>query len=298
MHQTGHGFRIAHRYPKYGTVGLLILLLMQTAIYCDRTNALPGVDLWWITTWATPACWWGYILVVDAWIYRRKGTSLLADCRQLFFLQCILSVVFWCLFEGYNRLMPGWRYDGLPGDMAQRFVGYAVSFATIMPGLFLTCELLQSHGWFAHVRAAPVRWTPAKLNASMALGAVFCFVPPFCPRDLRGFLWAFVWVGWFFLLEPINYRRGAQSIYRDWERGNLSRTLQLFATGALCGVLWVFWNMWAFTKWVYIFPLGQSLKFFEMPLIGFLGFLPFALEYFVMFHFISSFYTRVDKLGL
>ena len=105
-------------------------------------------------------------------------------------------------------------------------------------------------------------------------------------------------MGWFFLLEPFNYRRGAQSIYRDWEEGNLARTLQLFAAGAICGFLWEFWNMWAYTRWVYVFPLGQDLKFFEMPLVGFLGFLPFALEYFVMFHFLASFFTCEDKLGL
>jgi hypothetical protein len=123
-------------------------------------------------------------------------------------------------------------------------------------------------------------------------------VPPFCPETTRGYLWAFVWVGWFCLLEPFNYWRGTESIYRDWEEGNLARTLQLFASGVVCGVLWEFWNMWAYTRWVYIFPVGQNLRFFEMPLVGFLGFLPFALEYFVMFHFLASFFTREDKLGL
>ena len=62
-------------------------------------------------------------------------------------------------------------------------------------------------------------------------------------------------------------------------------------------MLWEFWNMWAFTKWIYIFPLGQDWKFFEMPLVGFLGFLPFALEYFVMFHFIASFFTPRRQAG-
>jgi hypothetical protein len=42
----------------------------------------------------------------------------------------------------------------------------------------------------------------------------------------------------------------------------------------------------------------QSLRQAHLPIVGFLGFLPFALKYFVMFHFLASFFTREDKLGL
>jgi len=289
---------LAHRYPRYGTVGLALLLLMETAVLCSRSESFSGYPWWLLTAWATPACWWGYILAVDAWIFRREGTSLLTARRDLFALQCILSVAFWCVFEGYNRVMPGWRYVNLPDDLAGRFVGYAVSFATIMPGIFLTCGLLQCLGAFTRTRMPQFRWSGAALNISALIGALFCVVPPFAPAEWRGYLWAFVWMGPFFLLEPFNYQRGMPSIFRDWERGHLSRTLQLFAAGGLCGLLWEFWNMWAFTKWVYIIPLGHALKYFEMPLVGFLGFLPFALDYFAMFHFVASFFTREDKLGL
>jgi hypothetical protein len=290
--------RPLHRYPRYGTVGWIILLLMETVVLCSQFESLSNYPWWLLTSWATPACWWGYIFVVDAWLFRRHGTSLLTARRDLLALECILSIAFWCLFEAYNRVMPGWQYVNLPEDMTVRFVGYAISFATIMPGLFLTCALLQSFRLFANLRLASFRWPRPLLNLSVVFGAVCCVGPPFAPEQIRGYLWAFVWVGWFFLLEPINYWRGMPSLYRDWEQGNWSRTLQLFAAGAICGLLWEFWNMWAYTKWIYVFPLGQSLKYFEMPLAGFLGFLPFALEYFTMFHFIASFFTREDKLGL
>jgi hypothetical protein len=288
----------AHRFPRYGSLGLVILLLTETAVFCGRSPGLGGFPWWQITALTTPLCWWGYILVVDAWLFRREGTSLLTGNPELFVLECILSVGFWCLFEAYNRLMPGWRYDRLPYDLSVRFLGYAVSFATIMPGMFLTCHCLQSYRAFSKVRGPRIGWGSASLNFSMGIGGLFCILPPFAPEQARGYLWAFVWMGWFFLLEPVNYRRGLPSIYRDWERGDLSRTLRLFATGAICGALWEFWNMWAYTKWVYIFPVGQNWKFFEMPLVGFLGFLPFALEYFVLFHFVAGFFTREDKLGL
>jgi len=291
-----NGYR--HRFPQYGTLGLIVLLLMETAVFCSQTDAFPEIPWSCITAWATPVCWWGYILLLDAWIYRRKGTSLLADRRESLVIQCILSVTFWCLFEAYNRVMPGWLYVHLESDLSVRLLGYAIAFSTIMPALFLTCEFLQSYEVFTSARMPRFHWSHGALVASVAAGLACTLAPPFLPENARGYLWAFVWVGWFFLLEPFNYWRGLPSIYRDWEHGDLSRTFQLFTAGALCGLLWEFWNKWAYTKWIYIFPLGQSVRYFEMPLVGFLGFLPFALEYFVMFHFIASFFTRDDKLGI
>ena len=90
-----------------------------------------------------------------------------------------------------------------------------------------------------------------------------------------------LWVGLWLMLEPINARLGAPSLLEDWLQGRFGRTLSLFAGGALCGLLWEFWNYWAIAKWTYHLPfLGdtQQLSYFEMPALGFLGFLPFAAQ--------------------
>jgi hypothetical protein len=49
--------------------------------------------------------------------------------------------------------------------------------------------------------------------------------------------------------------------------------------------LWEFWNYWALAKWVYDLPfLGswQHVKYFEMPMIGLIGFIPFGIECWIM----------------
>ena len=59
-------------------------------------------------------------------------------------------------------------------------------------------------------------------------------------------------------------------------------------SGLLCGVLWEFWNYWAVTRWTYTVPYASDLKVFEMPVDGYLGFLPFALECFAMYHWVRG----------
>ncbi len=100
-----------------------------------------------------------------------------------------------------------------------------------------------------------------------------------------------LWVGLIYLLDPINAKLGLPSLIRDWESGRYGRTISLFAGGATCGLLWELWNYWAITKWTYNLSfLGQfeQYRYFEMPWIGFLGFLPFAAECWVMLNTIIA----------
>jgi hypothetical protein len=94
-----------------------------------------------------------------------------------------------------------------------------------------------------------------------------------------------LWTSLVFLLDPINYWLGRPSMFRDWERGWYGRTLAAFAGGLFCGFLWEFWNYWALTKWTYHLPFlgsAEQYRYFEMPLPGLLGFIPFGIECWIM----------------
>jgi len=97
-----------------------------------------------------------------------------------------------------------------------------------------------------------------------------------------------IWLSFIFLLDPLNALRGWPSIAGDLARGDWRRMLSLLASGFLCGVLWEFWNYWALSKWTYTVPYFGKIKIFEMPVLGFLGFPPFAIECWAMYIFVRS----------
>ena len=105
------------------------------------------------------------------------------------------------------------------------------------------------------------------------------------------YLAAPVWLGFIFLLDPINARLGGESLSLDWRVGRLDRSIESrCSSGLLCGVLWEFWNYWSRAKWHYTVPIMEHVKIFEMPVPGYLGFPAFALECFTMY--VSSAATR------
>ena len=94
------------------------------------------------------------------------------------------------------------------------------------------------------------------------------------------------------MLEPLNYRRGRPSWLADLASGDASRLFGLLASGVVCGVLWELWNYWAATRWTYAVPYLGGIKVFEMPVLGYLGFPPFALEAYAMYHWLRALLDR------
>jgi hypothetical protein len=132
---------------------------------------------------------------------------------------------------------------------------------------------------------APWRFPRGLLRAATLIGAVLT-VLPLVVVDAR--LVPLVWTGFVLLLEPINYRRGRPSWLGALAAGDASLVLALLTSGLVCGLLWEFWNYWALTRWTYSVPYVGSVKLFEMPVLGYLGFPPFALECYAMYHWLRG----------
>ena len=71
--------------------------------------------------------------------------------------------------------------------------------------------------------------------------------------------------------------------------------LALAFAALICGFFWEFWNYWAVPKWTYTVPYVGFFKIFEMPLLGYLGYLPFGLELYAFVIFMSYSVKRFFK---
>ena len=259
------------RFPLYGVIGAAILLV-GGALFVARWRP--------VTHFFTPIAWTGYILLADAVVYRRLGTSFIRGRPREFALTIPWSISAWLVFELYNLRLHNWHYVGVPESRPLQYLMGAWSFATVFPGVLETADLLGSFGIFRRSRIPAWRPPRAFLYAVMAAGAAMLIVPLLVPADASRYLFGSVWLGFILLLDPLNYLRGGRALLAELTRGQLRLTLTLLAAGVVTGLLWESWNYWAAARWVYTVPppLGWGPRIFEMPPLGFLGFLPFAIE--------------------
>jgi hypothetical protein len=260
-------------FPAHGWLGLI-------ALVCAEYLMFHGIEP--AATYFSPVAWTAYILVADAATSSVSGHSSLRDEPRGLLKMAILSIPLWLIFETYNLRMANWAYVGLPEGPVERSIGYAWAFATITPGIFMTASLIESFGWFKD-ESRPLRFSRVTETVLMVTGAALLVIPILTPKRTSAYLFGLVWLGFLFLLEPINYRLHLPSFEGDLARGYRGRLYSFLAAGWVGGWLWEFWNYWARAGWIYTFPIGQQWKIFQMPAPGYLAFPVYALECFAMY---------------
>jgi hypothetical protein len=263
-------------FPIHGIFGIALLLVSEIFLF-------KKVDPFY--SWFYCFAWWSYILTIDAIIYRLKGNSLLLSRTREFFLMIPWSIFIWLIFEAANLSLENWYYINLPYSKVERWLGYAVAYGTVLPGMFETAELLETVGLFKKSKIKNTVISNEGHSVIILLG-ILCLISSVLIPE---YFFALIWVGFIFLLEPFIYRFGGKSLLKGLEEGNPKKIYLLLIAGLICGLLWEFWNFWSLSKWVYIVPFFEERKGFEMPFLGFLGFPPFAIQAYVMYNFISLF---------
>ena len=253
----------------------------------------------WPLAWFGPAplseytffpLWLGYILTVDGLTFHRSGTSLLTRDARRFALIFAFSIPLWWLFEFANQFLRNWEYVLARDHGRVAYAGLAsLAFSTVMPAIFVTAELYRTLDLFAVTRQW-LRIAPSRggLVAIAGLGLAM-FVASLVFPDVA---FPLVWIGVFLLLDAVNALTGGKSIAAQVAAGRWDTVLVLFAAGLTCGFFWEMWNFWSLPKWIYDVPYVSGPKLFEMPLPGYGGYLPFALEIYAFYQFLNTLLFR------
>lgn len=234
--------------------------------------------------------WLGYILIVDGLVWRRRDTSLLVRNRRAFVGLFVVSAPAWWLFEVLNWRVQNWAYlgRGEVSDLAY-FVIASVNFSTVIPAVFETAELARTFNWVQDAGEGPViRPTPAVTVGFFVAGWVTLALMLWWPR----YFFPFMWLSVYFILAPVNVWLENRSLSTYTAVGDWRPVIALWTGVLICGFFWELWNFYAYPKWVYRVPFVDFLHVFEMPLLGYGGYLPFSLELFALYHLV------VGTLGL
>jgi hypothetical protein len=195
-----------------------------------------------------------------------------------------------------------WEYQGVEFmSSIEYFLLSTLAFSTVIPSVFGTAELVRSIGYFKVSRGRMVL-KPDKRTTTVML--IFGWIMLVLMLAWPKYFFPFIWLSIYFIIEPINVWLGNHNLLQWTQHGDWRPVLSLWLGVLLTGFAWEFWNYWSFPKWVYNIPYFEFLHIFEMPLLGYLGYLPFSLELYALYHLVAGFvgksqpaYIHEDYVG-
>lgn len=239
---------------------------------------LVGAGLTMATCWTllwTVHTFWNPLFFVGLWtsatILARtlQGEHPMPMPRQP--LLMVLSAPMWWWFEIVNGAVDNWKYHGAETYSPHLYFIFAtLAFSTVVPAL--------DAAWRACFRAAKLAQIPnVRVSSAWGVGEIVAgLASQTLVFVLPTYFYAFVWLAPFLVMDGVVGLLGGPNIAREIHHRHWQLPLAVGAAGILCGFFWEFWNFWAMPKWTYDIPYVHFLQIFEMPLLGYFGYVPFA----------------------
>ena len=248
-------------------------------------GAVSWIIAWNRFTWAsdfqdytfTPL-WISFILVVNAILHRRTGRSLLLSRTRRFLLLFPLSAAFWWSFEYLNRFLGNWRYAGGRDLSAPEYIILAtLPFSTVLPAVLYVRELIFSNPRFDTAFRDWRCFSPARPWAVALAALLFSCAGLFAVGIVPDVVYPLVWVAPPLLLLSFYAFHGKPQALSPIAKGDWRCFVASSFAALFCGFFWEMWNSGSAVKWIYEVPYVDAFDIFEMPLLGYAGYLPFGI---------------------
>jgi hypothetical protein len=222
--------------------------------------------------------WVACIITLNALTNRRAGHCLMLDQPLRFLLLFPLSAAFWWFFEYLNRFVQNWYYVGPEFAPIEYFLYASFSFSTVLPAFASTREWLLSFPWieksfqgFPSLRVSRPGCLAAVVLITAGTGLLLLGLLPH-------HLFALPWISPLLILVSLQALLKEDHLLKALAHGDWALVLSSALSALICGFFWEMWNYWSLAKWIYRVPFVHRFQIFEMPLLGYAGYLPFGLE--------------------
>lgn len=261
---------VAHaRWPWWGSLGAALVAAGWVVAWREGLVAPEWRGHSFIVLWV------GYIVVVNAMTYRRSGRSPLTHDTARLLALFPASAVFWWLFEYLNQFSGNWRYAGIEaGNAWQYLLQASLPFATVLPAVASTTAWLATYPRLDALRLPPVHAASPLAWLALALGGLALVGLPIWPERL----FLMLWLAPLLVFAALQYLLLGETLFAPLARGDWRAVLQPAIAALMCGCFWELWNYGSLAKWQYSVPYVERFHLFEMPLLGYAGYLPFGVE--------------------
>lgn len=267
------------KFPLHAWLGLGLIILFWILNW-----TLPGAR----THWGFFPLWLGYCLSMDGLVFLRTGTSLLTRSWRKYIGLFLVSAPVWWIFELLNLRTQNWTYIGAEIFTPLQYAFWTtLSFTTVIPAVFGSAEFFASFDFIKRFQHGPVIGTDLRTTLiCFILGWLMLAMMLIWPK----IFFLFIWLSLYFILEPINIWLGNRSLAQWTQKGDWRPVITLWLGVLLTAFFWEMWNYYSYPKWIYHVAWGDWLHIFEMPLLGYGGYLPFALELHAIVNLINGFF--------
>jgi hypothetical protein len=245
----------------------------------------------WLINWAVLPLFWGFTLMLDGWLYVRnyRKSYVSVEPRELIAIGAV-SISGWLIFEYLNFFIKlNWYYPKAELVRHDDFLLYAtLGSSGLMPMAFEWYFLLQTFPFFqkryqcGRKLHTSGRWKTVWFIASFAGLAACAYFP--------NHLFYILWLAPLIILTVILDWLDIWTPFIPVRQGNWSPLVLFSLTYLIQGFLLEGWNYLSGSHvdgklhatnnpayWAYSIPFVDEWHIFEMPILGYLGYIPFGV---------------------
>ena len=236
----------------------------------------------WFTCFQTHTfvpLWLSYILVINALTKRRSGRCLMTRNTGAFLCLFPVSAAFWWLFEYLNRFTQNWYYVEVSRfSPLEYFLLASASFSTVLPAVLSTRDYFLTFPFFEEAFGRYDKVNPYATRVFVWVSIIVTGAGLACIRPFQNFLFPLLWISPLFIIVLQQVLTDKRHIFSDLAEGRWTMIVASAISALACGFFWEMWNYFSLAKWTYSIPFVGRFHIFEMPLLGYAGYLPFGLE--------------------